>query len=351
MNMANIANIDRVAETCLAKLQLALGPGMAVRLDARAKHLNIGPNPHLRLHVETRTRIATRNQALHLILQLQAMAGEVIIFTDWVPDLAAEEFRNAGIFFTDAQGNAFIRKPPQVVLDIRGKKPDRTPKAEPGKLIEPTGLKIIHYLLTQPKGAGHPLRAIAEEAGVALGTAHAVMKELERGQWILPAAGDKRRFGDLKGLVELFVRGYALKLRPACHLARYKHKLRAPQEIIDRFAERLKGLEGHWAVTGGMAARQMTQYLEPDAVTVFADEQAQAILHNEPMLRDDANGNVTVLNLFGRAAIAGQQNTPWPLATPLLVYAELLEAGGTRDTETAKMVYDQFIEPTIPHGK
>lgn len=345
MNMINLA------DACIENLRQAFGPDIPVNLDQPTECLEIGTQPHLHLNVEPRAKIATRNQATHIVLQLQTMAGEVIIFTEWVPDLVADEFRNAGIFFADAQGNAFIRKPPQVVLDIRGKKPDRAPKAEPGKLIEPTGLKIIHYLLTHPQGAGNPLRVIAEEAGVALGTAHAVVKELKRGQWLLPAAGDKRRFGDLNGLVELFVRGYALKLRPACHLARYKHKLRAPHEIIDRFAERLKDLEGHWAVTGGMAARQMTQYLEPDAVTVFADEQAQAQLHNEPMLRDDANGNVTVLNLFGRAAIAGQQNTPWPLATPLLVYAELLEAGGARDTETAKMIYDQFIEPVIAHGK
>lgn len=324
---------------------------MAVRLDSRAGHLDIGPNPHLRLNVETRTRIATRNQALHLILQLRTMAGEVIIFTEWVPDLVADEFRKGGIFFADAQGNAFIRKPPQVVLDIRGKKPDRTPKAEPGKLIEPTGLKIIHYLLTHPQGAGNPLRVIAEEAGVALGTAHAVMKELQHGQWLLPAAGAKRRFGDIKGLLELFVRGYALKLRPACAIARYRHKLRAPHEILHRFAERLINMDGHWAATGGMAARQMTQYLEPDAATLFVDEQARAMLRDEPMLRDDANGNVTLLNLFGHAAIAERPHTPWPLATPLLVYAELLEAGGARDTQTAQMVYEQFIEPTIPHGK
>jgi hypothetical protein len=324
---------------------------MAVRLGPRAGRLNIGPNPHLLLNVETRTRIATRNQALHLILELRTIAGEVIIFTEWVPDLVADEFRKAGIFFADAQGNAFIRKPPQVVLDIRGNKPDRTPKAEPGKLIEPTGLKIIHYLLTHPQAAENPLRAIADGAGVALGTAHAVMKELLRGQWLLPAAGAKRRFGDIKGLLELFVRGYALKLRPACAIARYKHKLHTPHEILHRFAERLIDMDGHWAVTGGMAARQMTRYLEPDTATLFVDEQARAILKDEPMLRDDANGNVTLLDLFGRAAIAGQQNTPWPLATPLLIYAELLEAGGARDTETAKIVYEQFVEPTIPHGK
>lgn len=312
--------------------------------------LHIGVKPPLNLVVEAKTRIATRNQALHIILQLQAMAGEAIVFADWIPEPIAEEFRKAGIFFADAQGNVFLRKPPHIVLDIRGNKPDRPIKAEPGRLIEAGGLKVVHYLLTHPHAAGDPLRTVAEHAGVALGTMHAVMKELERGQWLLPAAGDKRRFGDMKGLVELFVRGYALKLRPACVLGRYKHQKRVPQEILDGFAKRLADMRGHWAVTGGMAARQLTQYLEPDAVTLFVDDQARAKLADEPMLRDDANGNITLLHLIGPAAVADKPQAPWPLATPLLIYAELLETGGAREVETARMIYDQFLEPQLAHG-
>lgn len=354
--MAIIENIAALAEACIGNLRKALGPDLPLRLDQRTQgrhdfNLYIGTKPPLHLVVETKPRTATRNQALHIILQLKAFGGDAIVFADWIPEPTANEFRKAGVFFADAQGNIFIRKPPHVIVDIRGQKPEHPLKAEPGRLIEPGGLKVIHYLLTHPEAAGDPLRTIAERAGVGLATAHAVTRELERGQWILPAAGDKRRFGDLKGLVELFVRGYALKLRPACVLGRYRHQRRAPQEILQGFAQRLADTPGRWAVTGGMAAKQLTQHLEPDTVELFVDDQAMAKLKAEPMLRDDANGNVTILHLFGAAAIMDKPRAPWPLATPILVYAELLEAGGAREVETAKMIYDRFLEPEFAHGK
>ena len=120
---------------------------------------------------------------------------------------------------------------------------------------------------------------------------------------------------------------------------------------MEGLAQRLATMQGHWAVTGGMAARQLTRYLQPDAITIFVDDQALAKLKEEPMLRDDTRGNVTVLRLFGAAVLADKPQTPWPLATPLLIYAELLETGGAREMETARMIYEQFLEPEPAHGK
>ena len=354
--MANYENENALAKTCLENLRQAIGPALPIRLGQPAArghdfNLEIGTNPHLKLAVEVKRRIATRNQALHIILQLRKdNHADAMVFADWVPEPVAEELRKAGIFFVDAQGNVFIRRPPQVVVDIRGKKPERPLKAEPGRLIEPAGLKVIHYLLTHPEAVGAPLRTIGQGADVALGTMHVVIKELKREQWLLPAKKKGRRFGDVKGLVELFVRGYALKLRPTCLLGRYRHKMRAPQEILRGFAKRLAGLEGRWAVTNGMAARELTRHLEPDRVTIFVDDQARAKLEQEPMLRDETGGNVTLLRLFGEAAVADKRKRAWPLATPLLIYAELLETGGAREVETARMIYERFIEPKIKHG-
>lgn len=343
-------------QACLWHLRDALGPDLPIDLDQanRGPHdflLRIGTRPPLNLTGAATARPTTRNQAGHIILQMKPLVGEAILFADWIPELVAEEFRQAGIFFVDAQGNIFIRKPPHVVVDIRGKKPDRPLKVEPGRLIQPGGLKVVHHLLTHPPAMGDPMRTIAERADVGLATVHAVMRELKRRQWILPAAKGRRRFGDIKGLIELFVRGYALKLRPTCLLGRYRHKARKPEEIVDDFALRFANAgEGRWAITGGMAARELTHYLEPDTVTFFVDDQARETLKQEPMLRDEANGNVTLLRLFGTAAVGDETQGPWPLATPLLIYAELLEAGGAREVETAQMVYERYIEPKITNG-
>ncbi len=359
MNTRFSVNIETAfVEACRRQLEQALGGGLKIELTAPPRQrgydfdLRIGTKPEMRLIVEAKTRIATRSQADHVILQLRRCAGDApaAVFADWMPEHAAEEFRRAGIFFVDAQGNMFLRHAPQLFLDVRGRKPERRPKAEPGRLIEPAGLRVIHFLLTHPKHAGAPLREIAQGAGVALGTAHAVRAELRRAQWLLPAAKGQARFGDLKGLIDLFVRGYALKLRPACALETYRHKKTAPQEILEGMAQRLTGTAGRWAVTGGMAAREMTRYLEPNAVTLFVDEQAQARLADEPMLRDQTGGNVTLLRLPDPAFVAEQTTGRWPLATPFLVYAELLQDGGQRELETAGMVYERYIQPLVTHG-
>lgn len=349
-----------LAEVCRQKLEEALGVGVKIEQEqpiARRGYdfdLRIETKPPIHLIVEAKTRIATRSQALQIIFQLQRSAGPnaaAAVFAEWIPQLVADEFRKAGIFYVDAQGNMFLRSPPSILVDIQGRKPDRPLKAEPGRLIEPGGLKVVHYLLTHPHAVGDPLRAIAKGAGVALGTAHAVRAELRRAQWLLPAAGEKARFGDIKGLIELFVRGYALKLRPACVIGRFQHKRKAPQEILEGMAQRLAGTAGKWAVTGGMAARELTRYLQPDTVTLFVDEQARWALGGEPMLRNDSGGNVTLLRLPDPTFVADKTQGLWPLATPFLIYAELLQDGAQRELETAQMIYEGFIEPQVPHGR
>lgn len=349
---------DILTAACLGKLRQALGSNFSIRLKRRGApdhelELWLGDKPPLKLAVEVKRRIVSRNQAfpiIHRFRDLPCHGVGALVFSDWIAESVAEEFRKAGVFFADAEGNAFIRKPPWILVDIRGKKPMRPLKAEPGRLIEPAGLKALHYLLTRPEVLGQSLRAIGEGAEVSLGTVHLVMKELWRGQWLLPARGGGRRFGNLNGLVELFIRGYGLKLRPACLLGRYRHQERLPANILKGFSRRLEGLEGHWAVTGGMAAREITHHLEPDTVALLVDEQSRTKLEGEPMLRDEEGGNVVFLRLFGSAAIAGQSKGPWPMATPLLVYAELLEAGGARDLEAARMIYERFLEPGLSHG-
>ncbi len=110
--------------------------------------LRIDTKPPLRLVVEAKARIATRNQARQIIFRLRRhIANDIgaMVFADWIPEPVAEEFRNADVFFADAQGNVYLKKPPQIVLDIRGRKPERPLKAEPGRLIEPGGLKVVHY--------------------------------------------------------------------------------------------------------------------------------------------------------------------------------------------------------------
>ena len=346
---------EELAAACLEHVKQALE--VSARLQKSADpamdyELHLQTHPALRLAVDVKTRLATRGQAQNCIIRLRHHIGpraDAIVFTQWMPDLAADEFRRAGIFYADAQGNMFLRKPPRILIDVRGRRPERPIKAEPGRLIEPAGLKLIHHLLTDHEALQQPLRTLAEGANVALGTAYTVMRELERAQWVLPTANKGRKLGDRDGLIDLFVRGYALKLRPAYWIGRYRHRQQIPETILDGFKDRLSD-HGKWAVTGAMAARELTHYLEPDTVTVFVDEEARTILEKEPLLRDQRQGNVVLLGLPAPDFLAQLPPVRWPLVTPLLTYAELLQEGGPRETETAGMVYERFIKAEASIG-
>jgi hypothetical protein len=351
MNRADATN--DIIHGCLENIRHLLGKQVIAHIQQTGQRgpdvkLVLPTQPRIELVGECKTNIATRAQALNAVLQARAYAGKnagIVILAKWIPEAVAQELREAGVDFADTFGNAYFRHPPQLLIDIRGKRPEARLAPEPGRIVEAGGLKICHLLLTQPQVLKEPLRVIAEQANVALATAHAVMRELMLARLLLPGPGRERRLGDAKELVETFVRGYALKLRPACLIGRYRHRRFQPKVILEAAQQVLMNTQARWAVTGGMAAKQLTGHLEPDNVTLFVDEQAEQHLKKMEPLLPDKNGNLTLLRLFADTAIGKQATQEFPLATPLLVYADLLNEGGPREVETARMICDKWVKP------
>ncbi|MBI3297873.1 MAG: hypothetical protein HYZ75_06905 [Elusimicrobia bacterium] len=299
--------------------------------------------------MHNKNTIATRTQALHIANQLKVYGHnptEYLICAQWIAETAAEEFRKAGICYVDAVGNLYLARRPKLLIDIRGRRPEAKIRPAPGRIVEAGGLKVCHLLLTKPDMLEQPLRVIAEQAGVALGTAHIVMRELVAARLVLLGPGNKRRFGNVEEMIDAFVRGYANKLRPACFIKRYRHKKTHPADILEDFKKRLAGTNARWALTGGIAGNQMTHFIAPNTITVFADRQAAQLLQEGPML-PDRNGNVTLLDFFADTAIAGFTDVAAPMATPLLIYAELLDEGGPREAEAAEMILEKYIMPGV----
>jgi hypothetical protein len=341
-----------VINGCLENIRNLLGKDAIVNFQALGQRrpdiqMVLPTQPPIELIGECRTNITTRTQAINAVLQARAYAGtnaRIVILARWIPEVVAQELREAGVDFADTLGTAYFRHPPQLFIDVRGKRPVPRLAPEPGRLVAVGGLKICHLLLTHPQFLNQPLRVIAEQANVALGTAHIIMRELMLARLLLPGPRRERRLGDVQDLIETFVHGYALKLRPACLIGRYRHRKFQPALILDTVQKTLMNTKGRWAVTGGWAAKQLTGHLEPDTVTLFVDEQAEQYLKAEPML-PDRNGNLTLLRLFAETALDKQAPREFPLVTPLLVYAELLNDGGPREVETAQMIYEKWIRP------
>ncbi len=270
----------------------------------------------------------------------------LLFLAPWIADDWAEQLRRAGVFYVDIVGNAYLElDAPRVLVDVRGKRPEAAPRAEPGRLVEPSGLKVIHLLLTRKGVINAPYRKIATEAGVALGTVAVVLRELAMAGYRIGTAPREWALQKTADLVEHFVRGYALKLRPACLLGRYRHAEKDPRRRCEALTRPLQTHQIPFAMTGAWAAQEWTGHLRAETLTLYAGDQAPGAWKGQPMLPDPLEGNVIVLRHFAPTVLDPdlEEARTRPLATKLLVYAELLHDGRPREVETARMIYDRFL--------
>jgi hypothetical protein len=87
-------------------------------------------------------------------------------------------------------------------------------------------------------------------------------------------------------------------------------------------------------------AAKLTQYLEPQIVTIYTTAQQLDQLLIENRLRQTGKGNIEILKRFWPPV------EPWQyedIVYPILVYADLLATGDERNIETARMIYERHI--------
>ena len=97
-------------------------------------------------------------------------------------------------------------------------------------------------------------------------------------------------------------------------------------------------LKAKWG--GEVAAAKLTKYLHPEIVTIYTNEEYLPQLLLDCKLKKDPNGEVEILEQFEKHEVNLEYGD---LVHPILIYADLLATGNQRNTETAKMIYDEHI--------
>ena len=133
-------------------------------------------------------------------------------------------------------------------------------------------------------------------------------------------------------LLQRWVTAYPEQLRPKLTLGRFRGN---PEWWRQKELDPLKALWG-----GEVAAERLTQYLQPQIVTIYTTPQQLNQLLAEYRLRKDETWDVEILNRFWKPPEMWQHKD---LVHPILIYADLLATGNERNIETAKMIYDKHI--------
>jgi len=286
--------------------------------------------------VETQGEVRTSNQGL-VLSQLEEKKRlsnrPIILIAEYISKKATEEFKERGINYLDIAGNAFI-KCNNLIIFIEGQKKARKAKTNQSRAFQEAGLKILFHLLYKPEHLQDSYRKIAEKANVSIGSVSNVMAELEELNFLLKT-NDKRVLKNTTELLERWIVEYNAVLRPRI--------VRKKMRFIDLDANRnWKNLEkqtndGTILWGGEPGGSLLTDNLRPEKFVVFTDLELSE-LAKELRLVPAENGEIEVLQIFWKNDLGNTK-----IAPALLVYADLINSGFSRNIETAKQILENEL--------
>lgn len=289
----------------------------------------------------------------HLLLQLRRYSQEAkvrpLLLTDYLPPRLADRLVEAGVNFVDEAGNVYVELSGRLYVRIQGARAKGLRETTVGRLSQPSGLRALFVFLAKPRGVSMSYRDLAEASGVALGSIAWVVRELKQKGYLQQKSPDKWLLTRKRELLDFWLGGYGDLLRPRLVVGRFQPPERDLGQTLARFQKEAKATRPTWALTGGFAADLLTRHFRGDDLGLFVSHLSSDLTRRLRWL-PSPEGPVTVLRQFSPLVVFKSEDPPkFPVAHPLLVYAELVLQGRERELEAAKVLYDQYIAPLL-HG-
>lgn len=288
-----------------------------------------------------------------LIHRLTKLPAGAMLVADYVNPNMADRLKAANVQFIDTLGNAYVKVPPGYFFIKGHRQPaGQTARNTTNRAFETTGLKVVFAFLCNPGLVNAPYRKIANIAGVSLGTVGWVVAGLKDAGFLIDRGTEKgRRLTNLQKLLDRWAEAYPERLKPKLAVGEFIAKDPNWWKPLD-----IKTYDACWG--GEVAASMYTGYLQPQVATVYLPKDAGNKLLADAQLRKitERTGNEAGLVEIYRPFWPWQQpeNMELPndalrpgLVHPVLVYADLLMTGDTRNLETAGMIYEKYVAEYI----
>lgn len=255
-----------------------------------------------------------------------------VVFAPYIPRPTGERLAEVGINFVDPVGNIHLKIGNEYhVLKLGLKQPKREIGGGPGA----AAIQLQFVLLADPDAIHWPIRRLAMTAGIGKTFAAEIKNRLDKTRLIT-----KKTILDRKRLDEQFLSGYGDFLRPRFTIGRYRAFEKDPTLLTNVLAQELAAADIQWALTGAAGGYQLEKLYRGETTTLFVADFPRELQHRLRLV-PDPHGPVTLLRTFGDLVVWRKE--PLPVAHPLLVYAELLHQGGTRDLEAANLVRENYL--------
>lgn len=311
----------------------AMEPKQRVRADAIVNLRD--ENKRWRFYVEVKPHLTTHTlgPAIAAISQIKKEYPSAALVSAYVNPSQADKLRQLGIEFFDTAGNASFQQKGLHIF-VTGRRP-QPPKSlgRPARAFNPTGSRLVFALLCQPGLENKSYREMAKEAGISLGAINWIMNDLKSLGHLSDLGARGRRLVNRKELLKRWTSAYPEQLRPRLILGRFQ-----AEHAQDWWKKAQLPPDAFWG--GEVAAKLLTRYLRPEAVTIYS-ESSLPKLQARYGLRRDPNGDIELLRRFWK--FDQWEKKDLLTAPPLLVYADLISTADDRNLETAEIIYEQYI--------
>ncbi len=246
------------------------------------------------------------------------------------------ELRRRDIAYIESNGNLYIKKG-GLFLFVDGQTPVKTVSENTNRAFTKTGLKVIFHLLVLEDLLNKPYREIASTTSVALGNINYVFTGLKEMGFLIQLTKDQYKLSNKKELLERWLTGYSEKLKPALKQGTFAFTT----DVLQNNWRELKLKENLTFWSGEPAGDIMTNHLRPELFTIYTNEKQHDLIRNYKLI-PKASGNITIYEKFWNMPENNTNTVP-----PLLVYADLITMTDKRCRETAKIIYDKYIQPNL----
>ncbi len=288
---------------------------------------------NLKVQFIVKVKKDVNNHQLFNILNYKNKFNNFLLIAAKLYPKTKKELRDNEINYIEENGNVYINKN-NIFLYIDTNKTIKAQKTKGNRAFTKTGLKVIFHFLLDPKLMNKTQREIAEVANVGLGNIPQIINGLLETNLILKLNKNEYVFNNYEELLNKWITEFDQTLRPTI----FKQRFRFQNKNQDWREVQFNKDKTVWG--GEPAGDLLTNYLRPEKFTLYTTETTKDLMLNYRLLPDD-DGEIWVYDMFWNT------NFNDKTAPKQLVYADLMITEDKRCKETAKLIFNEYIQPNI----
>lgn len=259
----------------------------------------------------------------------------VLVVAEYISPKAKEMLVEKGFNYLDKVGNIFLKLQNLRIKD-EGHRNSPISESYRNRAFTKAGISVVFQLLMDPQAVNDTQRSLSHKAGVSLGTIPKVVEQLKNEAYIMSVDQTDKVLVNYEDLLKRWISAAREKLFDANEESRYQPLGRTNVQLFRN--EEFNG-DAYWG--GEPGAALLTSYLKPEKFVLYTSLSDRELL-KKYKLQKTPTGELHVRQPFWSYA----PNTTNHVH-PILIYAELVSSGDSRNLETAELIFDEHIKQNI----